>query len=157
MEAITMSKQQYFTPEQQSVLETRLRNGEEEWQAILSQVRTEMDKGSDLSSPAVRTLARRWLWNMRSFVQGDEEIYEALMKMYQQEGAVAESWGMDRATFEYILKAIFSMALADFTDSAIPRRKIFTADTHEVIQLGEASVREINFLFWGRKVFYLEF
>lgn len=86
---------------------------------------------------------------MRSFVQGDEEIYESLMKMYQQEGAVAESWGMDGTTFEYILKAIFSMALADFTDSAIPRRKIFTADTHEVIRLGEKPIREINFLVLG--------
>ena len=60
MEAITMTTQ-YFTPKQQEVLDVRLQAGETEWQSVLQQIRVEMDKGSDLSSPSVRTLARRWL------------------------------------------------------------------------------------------------
>jgi DNA-binding transcriptional MerR regulator len=42
METITMSEQ-YFTPEQQAVLETRFREGETEWQSFLTQVRAEMN------------------------------------------------------------------------------------------------------------------
>mgnify|MGYP001793404021 CR=1 FL=1 len=148
METITMSKK-YFTPEQQAVLNTRFREGEDEWHAILSDIQHEMRQGSDLNSPTVRMLARRWLWSMRSFVRGDGEIYESLVKMYQQEGALAADWGMDHATFDYILKAIFSMALADFTETTVPRHKIFTPEALEVIRLGEVPIRAINFHILG--------
>ena len=143
METITMS-QQYFTPEQQSVLENRFQAGAEEWQSLLRDIQTEMNQNSNLNSPTVRMLARRWLWSMRSFVQGDGEIYSSLIKMYQEEGNIAAECGMNSATFDYILKAIFSMALGDFTEAAIPRHKIFTAQTQEVIRLGEAPIRELN-------------
>ncbi|MEL6552790.1 MAG: MerR family transcriptional regulator [Cyanobacteria bacterium J06621_11] len=143
METITMT-QQYFTPEQQQVLDVRFHEGEEEWQEILSEIRTEMDKGSDLNSPNVRILARRWLWSMKSVVKGDGEIYESLVRMYQQEGNIAADWGMNSTEFDYLLKAIFSMALGDITEAIIPRHKIFTSQTQEVIRLGEIPIREIN-------------
>ena len=60
METITMTTQ-YFTPEQQAVLNTRFREGKAEWQALLTKIQAEMHQGSDLNSPAVRMLARRWL------------------------------------------------------------------------------------------------
>ncbi|MEO0458368.1 MAG: MerR family transcriptional regulator, partial [Cyanobacteria bacterium P01_A01_bin.114] len=123
MEAITMTTQ-YFTPEQQAVLDARFQAGETEWQALLSEARVEMNKGTDLNSPSVRKLARRWLWSMKSFVQGDEDIYESLTRMYQQAGPAAASWGtLDAATFEYILKAVSFLTLADFTDLLIPTAK----------------------------------
>lgn len=148
METMTLSEQQYLTPAQQDILEARFRQGEEEWQAILAQVKAEMNQGSEFNSPSVRMLARRWLWSMKSFVQGDGEIYESLVKMYQ-EGAAAEQWGMDDATFEYILKAVSFMTLAEATEALIPRHKIFTSDTLEVIRLGEIPIREINFHILG--------
>ena len=148
METITMTTQ-YFTPKQQEVLESRLREQDPEWQEILHEIRVEMDKGSDLTSPMTRNLARRWLWHMNTFVQGDRGIYESLMQMYEQEGTVAEGWGMDSALFNYILKAIFAMAMADFTDTAIPRQDLFTDDTLEVIRLGEIPIRAINFFVLG--------
>ncbi|MEM8810660.1 MAG: MerR family transcriptional regulator [Cyanobacteria bacterium P01_G01_bin.38] len=144
MEVITMTTQ-YFTPEQQVVLDSRFQEGEAEWQALLSEVRTEMNKGTDLNSPSVRKLARRWLWSMKSFVQGDEEIYESLTQMYQQAGPAAASWGtLDTATFEYILKAVSFLTLADFTDLLIPTAKIFTPETQQVFRLGEAAIRQLN-------------
>ncbi|MGD1896645.1 MAG: MerR family transcriptional regulator [Phormidesmis sp.] len=148
METITMTAR-YFTPEQQEVLEDRLREGEDAWREIIRDIRAEMNQGSDLNSPAVRMLARRWLWSMKSLIQGDGEIYDSLIKMYQLEGSLASDWGMDSATFDYILKAIFSMALGDFTESTIPRHKIFTAQTQEVIRLGEVPIRAINFHILG--------
>ncbi|MEO0459014.1 MAG: Clp protease N-terminal domain-containing protein, partial [Cyanobacteria bacterium P01_A01_bin.114] len=144
MEAITMTTQ-YFTPEQQAVLEARFQAGETEWQDLLSDARAEMNKGTELNSPSVRKLARRWLWSMKSFVQGDEEIYESLTRMYQQEGPAAASWGtLDAATFEYILKAVSFLTLADFTDLLIPTAKIFTPDTRQIFRLGEAAIRQLN-------------
>ena len=64
--------------------------------------------------------------------------------MYQQEGNIAADWGMSSAEFDYLLKAIFSMALGDITEAIIPRHKIFTPQTREVIRLGEIPIREIN-------------
>ncbi len=153
IEAITMTTQ-YFTPKQQKVLDVRLRLGEAEWQDILQQIRAEMNTGTDLISPRVRTLARRWLWHLNQLVQGDRDIYESLMQMYQNEGAIA-AWGMDSDLFAYILRAIFSMAIADFTDTAIPRQDIFTAATLEVIRLGEIPIRAINFLVFGTEALLL--
>lgn len=56
METITMSEQ-YFTPEQQAVLETRFQQREEEWQDLLSEIRTEMNKGTAVHDPTVQRLA----------------------------------------------------------------------------------------------------
>lgn len=85
METITMSKQ-YFTPQQQEVLEARFREVEEEWQDLLTRTQVKMSRGTDLNNPSVQWLARRWQAMMKYLIHGDAEIYESLAKMYQQEG-----------------------------------------------------------------------
>ncbi|MGF1524415.1 MAG: MerR family transcriptional regulator [Leptolyngbyaceae cyanobacterium] len=157
METITMSEQ-YFTLEQQTVLESRFREGEAEWQDLLTQVRAAMAKGSDLNSPSVRRLARRWLWSMRSFIRGDEQIYTSLTRMYQQEGPTAASWGtMDAATFEYILKAVSFLSLAEFTELLMPTAKIFTPATQRVMSAAESAIRQIDFHIVGTEAILLGF
>ena len=47
METISMSEQQYFTSEQQKVLDQRFCQAEAEWQEIMTQVRAEMVRGTD--------------------------------------------------------------------------------------------------------------
>ena len=155
METITMSEQ-YFTPEQQAVLESRFREGETEWQDFLTQVRAEMAKGAALNSPTVRQLARGWLRIMRSFIQGDEQIYASLTRMYQQEGPTAASWGtMDETTFEYILKAVSFLSLAEFTELLIPTAKIFTPETRRVMGLAEEAICQIDFYVLGTEAILL--
>ncbi|MEL6462494.1 MAG: MerR family transcriptional regulator, partial [Cyanobacteria bacterium J06621_15] len=106
METITMAEQ-YFTPEQQEVIEARFPDVEPEWQELITKARVEMSNGSDLNSPSVQELARIWQWSMKSLIRGDRSIYQSLVKTYQQQGGEAASWGaMDTATFEYILKAV---------------------------------------------------
>lgn len=157
MEAITMSGQ-YFTAEQQATLETRFRENEAEWQDLLTQARTEMEQGTDFNSPQVRYLARRWLGSMKSFVQGDNDIYTSLARMYQDEGPSVASWGsMDAATFEYMLKAVSFLTLGEVTESLIPRDKIFSPSTQRVLQLGEDAIRQINFDILGTEGFLLGF
>ncbi|MBE9067036.1 MerR family transcriptional regulator [Leptolyngbya cf. ectocarpi LEGE 11479] len=155
METISMSGQ-YFTTEQQAVLETRFDEHETEWQDLLSQIRTEMDRGTDFNSPDVRILARRWLAGMKSFIQGDHNIYTSLTRMVQQEDPV--SWGrMDAATFEYMLKAVSILTLGEMSESLIPRDKIFSPATQHILQLGENAIRQINFDILGTEGMLLGF
>lgn len=153
METISMSET-YFTTEQQAVLETRFSEHETEWQSLLSQIRTEMDKGTDFNSPDVRILARRWLAGMKAFIQGDHSIYTSLTRMVQQADPV--SWGrMDAATFEYMLKAVSILTLGEMTESLIPRDKIFSPTTQHVLQLGEDAMLQIYFDFIGTEAILL--
>ncbi|MEM1241563.1 MAG: Clp protease N-terminal domain-containing protein, partial [Cyanobacteria bacterium P01_H01_bin.26] len=136
--------------DQQAVLEARFRDGEADWQDFLSRVQTEMDNGSDLNSRSVRSLAKQWLWSMKSFIQGDEQLYGSIVRMYQQEGPKAASWGtMDTAMFEYILKAVSFLSLAEFTDLRIPTAQIFTPAARRVISLGQEATRQIKLDVFG--------
>ncbi|MGB3137179.1 MAG: MerR family transcriptional regulator [Nodosilinea sp.] len=155
METITMSGQ-YFTAEQQAVLEDRFQAHYAEWQDLLAQVQAEMANGTELNSPNVRYLARRWLGSMKTFVDGDNDIYAALTRMVQQEGSAAASWGnMDGATLEYMLKAVSVLTLGEVTESLIPADKIFSPETRQVLQRGEAAIRQINFDLLGTEGFLL--
>lgn len=161
METVSMSKQQYLTPEQQKILSSRFSEREAEWQQILTQARTEMSKGTNFESHSVYKLAMRWEKSMESLVSGDEQIYESLMRMYQQEELETVSWGaIDSASFEYILKAISFFLLIDHMkrmnlNLVVPENN-FATDALQVISLGEDIARQINLfvigteeLLWG--------
>ncbi|WP_346294160.1 MerR family transcriptional regulator [Sphaerothrix gracilis] len=149
METITMTTQ-YFTPEQQAVLDHRFQEREGEWQALLTEIQTAIASGTDLHSPTMHHLARRWLGSMKTFVRGDSDIYTALTRMYQEEGPSAESWGgMNASTFETMLKAVSLLTLGEVTEALIPTDKLFSPTTQNVVQLGEAAIKAINFDFLG--------
>ncbi len=148
MENIIMSEQ-YLTPEQQKVLEVRFREGEAEWQELLTQVRAEMNKGTDLNSPLVRYLARRWRSHMQEFIGGDREIYELFVRMCQREGIEAVSWGtLDPDTFEYILKAVSFLALGEESQLVASFRD-FTPEAMRVIISAQDAVRNLKLNFIG--------
>lgn len=156
METMETMTQPYFTTEQQAILEDRFKAHESEWQTLLSQIQAEMARGTDLNSPQVRYLTRRWLGSMKTFVDGDSSIYAALTRMVQEEGSAAPGWGtMNGATLEYMLKAVSMLTLGEVTESLIPGEKIFTAETQQVMQLGEAAIRAINFDILGTEGFLL--
>ncbi len=156
MEIITMSEQ-YFTPEQQEALESRFREVEAQWQELLTQIRAEMSKGTDLNNPSVRNLARRWRLIMKFLICGDEQIYESLVRMYQQEEVEAASWGtMDAATFDYLLKAVSFLSIGEDID-IVPSDKNYTPDAIQVIRLGIDTVSQLNFNFFGTEGILLGF
>ena len=157
METISMSKQQYLTPEQQSIFEARFHQGESEWQEILAQARIEMSKGTNLNNPLVQQLARRWQAMMKFLTCGDEQIYESLIKMYQEEGLEAGSYGaMDTDTFDYLLKAVSFMTIGEDIDIVISEKN-YTTDAIQVIRLGIEAVSELNFNFFGTEGMLLGF
>jgi MerR family transcriptional regulator, thiopeptide resistance regulator len=65
----------YYTPEQQDYLkgrgellgEERIRQVETEWQNLIQQVHTEIEKGTDPTSEPVQAPAQRWLELIREF------------------------------------------------------------------------------------------
>ncbi|MEM7553955.1 MAG: MerR family transcriptional regulator [Cyanobacteria bacterium P01_A01_bin.84] len=159
METITMSEQ-YFTPEQQEVIEARFQDVEPEWQELITRARDEMNKGTDFNSPSVQELARIWQWSMKNLIRGDSHIYESFIKAYQQQGGEAASWGaMDTATFEYILKAASFLSIAEEVNifmSSISEEN-FTSDALQVINLGLNAVKELNYDFYGTEGLLLGF
>ena len=156
METITMTGQ-YFTPEQQQVLESRFREVEAEWQELMTKARTEMSKGTDFNSPSVQEIARLWQWSMKSMIGGDGQIYESLIKMYQQEGTDATDWGaMDTNTFEFILKAVSFLSIAEDMEIVLSDEN-YTNDAIQVIRLGWDAVRNLNYDFFGTEGMLLGF
>ena len=149
METISMTQQQYLTTEQQEILEARFQEDEQDWQELLRSIQVEMNQGSEVNTPAVRMLARRWLWRMKSVVRGDGEIYDALVRMYEQGEATAESWGMDTASLEYILRAVSFMTLADATNSTVPTHRLFSPAAQAAMRIGIEPIRAINFDVFG--------
>jgi DNA-binding transcriptional MerR regulator len=154
METITMSEQ-YFTPEQQTVLEARFKETEAQWQEMLGLARDVISQDTNLSSVKVQALAKYWQQIMKSLISGDVEMYESLTKLYQQEGAEAASWGtMDAATFEFILKAVAFVSLTDDIGLHLSERN-YTSDALQLIGLGQEAVRELNLDVFGTEAMLL--
>lgn len=154
METMTMSEQ-YFTPEQQTVLEARFQETEAQWQEMLSLAQDVISQDTDLSSVKVHALAKYWQQIMKSLISGDVEMYESLTKLYQQEGAEAASWGtMDAATFEFILKAVAFVSLTDDIGLHLSEQN-YTSDALQVIGLGQEAVRELNLDVFGTEAMLL--
>ncbi|MBE9137296.1 MerR family transcriptional regulator [Nodosilinea sp. LEGE 07088] len=139
METITMT-QQYLTQEQHDLLEARLQQGEAEWQQFLTQARSHLAEGRDLNDPEVQQMAWQWRTSILGFVGGDLQLYEALIQLYQQEGAEAASWGtLDAPTLEYILKAVAMLSVREeLVGFALGR---LAPETHAVLTQGQEAMR----------------
>lgn len=107
--------EKYYTPEQQDYLKARgeqigqerIRQVETEWQDLIEQARTEMEKGTDPSSESVQALARHWRSLIEEFTGGNSGIRQSLNTMYKQEGAeVASQGAVDSALMDYMSRAM---------------------------------------------------
>ena len=154
METITMT-QQYLTQEQHDLLEGRLNQDQQaELQQFLTQVRSYRAEGRDLNDPEVQQMAGQWREGLLSLVGGDLQFYEALMRLYQQEGAEAASRGtLDGPTMEYILKAVAMLSMREelsvreeLVGFALGR---LAPETYAVLTQGQAAMRELQLNFLG--------
>ncbi len=147
MENLTMT-QQYLTQEQNDLLESRLNQGQAEWLQLLEQARSHITYGHDFNDPKVQEMARQWRASILSFVSGDLQLYEALIRIYQQEGAEAASWGtLNAPTLEYILKAVALLSVREemiglSLDDLAP-------ETREALVQGQKSMRELYLNWFG--------
>ncbi|MDJ0708134.1 MAG: Clp protease N-terminal domain-containing protein, partial [Leptolyngbyaceae cyanobacterium MO_188.B28] len=112
-------------------------------------------KDADLNGSRAHALAHYWQRIMKSLIRGDAQIYEAITKIYQNEGAEAASWGtMDEATFEYILKKVAFASLADDLQLHISEQN-YTPEAIEVIRIGQNAIRELNMDVFGSEAMLL--
>ncbi len=104
----------YYTPEQSEELrqrreqigDERIRQSETDWQELMDQVRTEMEKGTDPASETVQALARRWDGLIQEFTGGNPGISQSLGRMWKEEPAIAGmATGPVRELMAYIGKA----------------------------------------------------
>lgn len=114
IKVITMFEK-YYSQEQLEELKQRrlqvgdeqIRQGEDAWKELISQVQSEMQKGTDPASQTMQKLAQRWMNLIQAFTGGNPEIEKSLNTMYQQEGvATASQNTLDRETCEYMNQAI---------------------------------------------------
>jgi DNA-binding transcriptional MerR regulator len=115
MKGVTMLEN-YYTPEQLAALEERrLALGEErmqqvprDWEALMAEVKAEMERGTEPTAPQVLDLARRWNALLAEFTGGDPGIRESLGRLWSEQGeslAAQHDTEYDPAMFEYIGRA----------------------------------------------------
>jgi DNA-binding transcriptional MerR regulator len=117
---VMMNTEKYFTPDQLDVLEerrikvgeARMKSAGDDWNVLIPQVRTAMEKGMDPMSPEVLELARRWKALVQEFTGGDPAIAQAVRTMYDNEGPALEKKLGNVPTaemFGYICKSIAAL------------------------------------------------
>jgi len=117
IEAITMTEK-YFTAEQQEFIKSRreeageevLRKKQEEWAALIAEVRAEMEADTDPTEANVQALAKRWKSMVHETTGGDPAIEQSLKQLWDEQGdTLAAQHGSQydpRPVFGYITKAI---------------------------------------------------
>jgi len=113
--------EKYYTKEQLAELKQRadalgekgMRQGEQDWAALIEEVRVEMEKGTDPMAPQVVALARRWRALIEAFTGGNPEIEKSLKTMYQNEPVHEKIQGMPfhPGMMAYIQKAMSGTSL----------------------------------------------
>jgi DNA-binding transcriptional MerR regulator len=113
IEEMTMFEK-YMTEEQLETLRKRgeavgpqrMKEVQEEWPRLIEEVRAEMQRGTDVHSPQVQALAKRWMSLVNEFSGGDAAIETSVANMYRSEPGAAERFGFDVKVFEYLKPAL---------------------------------------------------
>ncbi len=92
IEVMTMIEE-YYTPEQRDFLnERRALLGEErmgqvpgDWERLMTEVRTEQERGTDPLDPRVLDLARRWTALVHEFTGGDAGISQSVGRLWNEQ------------------------------------------------------------------------
>jgi MerR family transcriptional regulator, thiopeptide resistance regulator len=107
--------EKYYTPKQLEILqqrqellgEERMIQSQIDWQELIEQFQTEMEKGTDPKSELVQSLVRRRQELIDEFTGKDPEIEQSLTEMYEQGGSeVASLVAEDSALAEYLTQAM---------------------------------------------------
>jgi len=112
IEEITMSEHN-LTPEQLAEVHSRGRKlceaaitaAETEWPVLIAKVRAEMEKGTPVSDPRVREMARRWRELREQFTGGNPGIEKAVAQRYREDPELRARTGLDGKIFGYVQQA----------------------------------------------------
>jgi DNA-binding transcriptional MerR regulator len=109
----TPEQMEWFKARREQVGEERIRQVEAEWPILIAQVRAEMEAGADPASPRVQALARRWMALVEEFTGGNQEIGQAVKRLYETEPEMRERTGIDLAMFDYVNRAMAAARAAE--------------------------------------------
>lgn len=103
----TKDQREYLEQRKQVVGEERIKEVQQEWKELITEVRTEMDKDTDPGSKKMQKLAARWEELIQEFTGGNKEIRKSLFNMYQNEDTKEVSHGyMDNEVMQFMKKAM---------------------------------------------------
>jgi DNA-binding transcriptional MerR regulator len=111
IEVINMSKDKYFTQEQQEKMFKQFGLEERqqyvnEWSKITAKIREEYEKGTSPENLDVTQLAKRWNEFLDKLSFKDPEISIAAERYYRENPELGEKFGVDKQLSDYIKKAI---------------------------------------------------
>jgi DNA-binding transcriptional MerR regulator len=117
IEVMTMIEH-YYTPEQMESFRKRSaealaagvdlhQQGTAAWQELLTELRVEMDRGTDPADPKVQALEKRRQALVNAFSGGDKAIEENLERMWKEKGdKLCAKFGIDPKLVAYLAKAV---------------------------------------------------
>jgi DNA-binding transcriptional MerR regulator len=106
----------YYTPEQLEQLRQRreeaaaagvdiAKKGQEDWAALIDEMRAEMNKGTDPADARLKPLAERRQALINAFTGGDPGIAESLQRLWTEQGdKLAAQHGYEPELMEYMSK-----------------------------------------------------
>ncbi|MGG2063613.1 MerR family transcriptional regulator [Bacillus sp. S14(2024)] len=111
IEVINMSKDKYFTQEQQEKIFKQMglekrKQYVSEWSEITAKIRAEYEKGTPPENLDVTQLAKRWNEYLNKLTFKDPEISKAAERYYRENPEIGEKFGIDSQLSDYIKKAI---------------------------------------------------
>ncbi|MFC1708321.1 MerR family transcriptional regulator [Planctomycetota bacterium] len=109
LEAMTMYEK-HLTPEhlqQVDALHETAGDAATKWQSALDGLRVEMEAGTNLADPKVRTLVEQWHDAAAAFMpSGDEAAHKGVMQLLHDEPQARKDHGLDDALFSYLGRAL---------------------------------------------------
>lgn len=111
IEVINMSKDKYFTQEQQEKMFKQIglekrKQYVSEWSEITAKIRVEYEKGTPPENLDVTQLAKRWNEFLNKLTFRDPEISKAAERYYKENPKIGEKFGIDNQLSDYIKKAM---------------------------------------------------
>lgn len=109
----------HFTPGEREQLRQRsarlgatgVQQAQNEWPALIKQVRGAMNLGIPATDPAVVEMGRRWYALIQAFTGGDANLGRKMQDAYDKEPQVLAAQGMSREMFAYVGAAMQAAGL----------------------------------------------
>ncbi|MBD2870251.1 MerR family transcriptional regulator [Paenibacillus arenilitoris] len=114
IEVITMSAENYFTPEQLKAIENiqsrispeRQRQYEQDWTRLLAGLQSKLDEGVPAGDPEVAALARSWKEIFDVFGGGDAGIVASAERFHTDHPGSSLQFGLNAELYRYIHEAL---------------------------------------------------
>lgn len=114
MEALKMNKEKYFSKQQLDTMESSYENAdkqflkhtEQEFEALIMEIRLEKDKGTSPADEKVQHLAKKWNDIVNVFSEGDMAFRKQAERFHAENPGNELQHGIDGELYQFINKAL---------------------------------------------------